>query len=62
MIETEAPGHGQFRIPGLAVRMSDNHVDYRVAEPLGESNGEVYGSILGKSEEELERLRKDGII
>ncbi|MCC8059834.1 MAG: CoA transferase [Clostridiales bacterium] len=49
-------------VPGFAPKMSDYQVDYAAAPALGEYNETVYRTILGKTEEEFEELKKNGVI
>ena len=60
--ELEHPRRGPFPMPGNPVRMSDSPTEMRRAPLLGEHNEEVYGKGLGLSREEMDALRRDGVI
>ena len=60
--ELEHPRRGKYPMPGNPVRMSDSPTEVRRAPLLGEHNDEIYGKALGMSKEELESLRRDGVI
>ncbi len=55
--------HGEFDMPGFPLRFSDFPDPLPLeAATLGEHNAEVVTDLLGHSEEELETLRKDGVL
>ena len=60
--ELEHPRRGKYPMPGNPVRMSDSPTEVRRAPLLGEHNEEIYGKALGISKEELDSLRRDGVI
>ena len=62
MTEVEHEDIGKIIVPGFAPRMSENHVEYQVSPKLGEHNMEVYRDLLGKSEDELERMKGKGVV
>jgi formyl-CoA transferase len=49
-------------MPANPVRLSDSPTDVVRAPLLGEHNAEVYGKLLGVGSDELETLRRDGVI
>jgi formyl-CoA transferase len=51
------PARGEFVMPGFPVKMSDCHVPVEAAPLLGAHNEDVYGKLLGLSEQELKALR-----
>ncbi len=62
IIEIDHPQRGKVKVPGFMPKLSENHVEYQCSPGLGEHNREVYGELLGVSEEELEKLREDKVI
>lgn len=62
MLEIDSKDRGRLIIPGFAPRMSENHVEYELSPTLGGSNQEVYGDLLGLSDEELADLKARKII
>lgn len=64
MIETvEIPGLGALKIPGIAPKLSATPGRTEWTGPeLGAHNDEVYRGLLEMSEEELTKLRKQGVI
>jgi formyl-CoA transferase len=62
IVELEHPTRGKFPMPGNPVRLSASPTDIVRAPLLGEHNAEIYGKVLGLSEDELATLKKDGVI
>ena len=62
IIEYEHPVKGVLRQPGYVPKMSGFKPDYKTSPALGEGNKEVYGGLLGLSDEELEELREKKVI
>ena len=62
IVEVEHPQLGKVKVPGFAPKMSENHVEYKSSPVLGGSNDEIYGEILGRSPEELARLKAERVI
>ncbi|MDE3231073.1 MAG: CoA transferase [Chloroflexota bacterium] len=62
MVSVEDPALGPMRLVDVAARFSETPGQVRHTGPaLGSSNAEVYGA-LGVTEEELEALRREGVI
>ena len=62
IVRVTHPDYGELKVPGFAPKMSENHIDYQVSPALGNANEEIYSGVLGLSSEELEALRKNGVI
>ena len=62
IVEVDHPVRGKVKMPGFAPRMSANHIEYRPSPGLGEHNGEIYGGILGLTEEEIAELKEKKVI
>lgn len=57
------PKLGEILLPGFHIKLSETPGDIsRPAPLLGQHNREVYTRLLGLSEEELEELRREGVI
>lgn len=64
IIEVEHPVLGKVSMPGLIPKLSRTPGEVRRAGPaeVGADNGSVYGDLLGLSDEEMERLKAEGVI
>ncbi|MGV9887110.1 CaiB/BaiF CoA transferase family protein [Streptomyces sp. NPDC003395] len=63
MLDVEHPVLGTLRLPGIPIKMNGSPGSVRKAPPLvGEDNDHVYGELLGRSEEEIARLKSLGVI
>ena len=62
LVDLEHPTRGKYPMPGNPVRLSDSPTDIVRAPLLGEHNAEIYGKLLGVSEEDLATLKRDGVI
>ena len=59
----EHPTAGTVRSPGFPVKLSKTPGTVRMPAPLlGQHNEEVLTQLLGYSKEEVEALRKEGVI
>lgn len=62
MVEINHPQRGKVKLPGFAPKMSEVKVEYECSPELGGSNEEVYGGLLGLSEEKLAELKAKKVI
>lgn len=62
IVEVEHPELGKVKVPGFAPKLSENHVEYTCSPALGGSNAEVYGGVLGLSDQELAALKESKAI
>jgi formyl-CoA transferase len=62
IVDLEHPRRGRYPMPGNPVRLSDSPTEIERSPLLGEHNAEVYGKLLGVGPEQIESLRRDGII
>ena len=63
IVAVDHPQFGSMRMQNVAPRLSDTPGAVRTPGPaLGEHNPEVYGSLLGLSDAEIDHLRRDEII
>jgi formyl-CoA transferase len=60
--EVQHPVAGAFAMPGCPIRLEDSPVALQAAPTLGQHNEEIYGSLLGYSAEDLQRLRSAGVL
>ena len=61
-VTVKHPVRGDFKMPGWPVKMSGSKVPITAAPLLGANSDEVYGRLLGLSEQELTALREEKII
>ena len=62
MVEIDHPQRGKVKLPGFAPKMSEVKVEYECSPELGGSNEEVYGGLLGLTEEQLADLKAKKVI
>jgi formyl-CoA transferase len=62
IVDLEHPRRGRYPMPGNPVRLSDSPTEVARSPLLGEHNAEVYGRLLGYKPEDIEQLRRDGVI
>jgi formyl-CoA transferase len=62
IVDLEHPRRGPYPMPGNPVRLSDSATEVSRSPLLGEHNAEVYGELLGYKADEIESLRRDGVI
>jgi formyl-CoA transferase len=62
IVELEHPRRGKYPMPANPVRLSASPTDIVRAPLLGEDNADIYGRLLGVDAQELEQLRRDGVI
>jgi len=60
--EIDHPVAGRLTYPGMPLRWGDGVWELRPAPLLGQHNAEVYGDILGWSQEDLVLMRATGVI
>lgn len=56
------PERGSFKVPGFPVLLEDSPVDMEPAPLLGQHNSEVFGDLLGLSEDDLGQLKHEKVI
>jgi len=62
-VEVDHPTLGKVSLPGFPIKFSETKGDISVPAPLlGQHNEEVYSELLGLSRDEVEALRKEGVI
>jgi len=62
-VKVDHPTLGETILPGFPIKFSETKGDVTTPAPLlGQYNSEVYSKLLGLSEDEIETLRKDGVI
>jgi formyl-CoA transferase len=62
MVQTMEHPAGTYDVPGNPVRLSASPTEVTRAPLLGEHSAEVYGELLGLSEDDVAQLRADGVI
>jgi len=62
-VKVAHPILGEMTMPGFPIKFSETRGDLATPAPtLGQHNDEVYSTLLGLSENELEELRREGVI
>ena len=62
IVEVEHTQGGTVRMPGNPVKLSEHQDSYTSPPQLGEHTSEVLQALVGLSEDEIGRLRADGVI
>ena len=63
VVEVEHSDGGSVKMPGNPIKLSETHEDTFSSPPLlGQHTDEVLRDLLGKSDEEIARLRSDSVI
>ena len=59
----EDPLHGKVDIPGMPIKWKDHPNNIPMTAPtLGQHNGEILSTRLGRSAEQIEELRREGVL
>lgn len=62
-VRVDHPALGETTLPGFPIKFSETEADVTTPAPiLGQYNREVYSELLGLSEDEIEALRKEGVV
>jgi formyl-CoA transferase len=62
IVTIEHPTRGTLKMPGWPVHMEHSHVRVEAAPLLGQHNRDVYTELLELRDDELDRLREQGVI
>ena len=62
VVEVDHPQRGKMPMLGNAIRMSASPTEVERSPLLGEHNAEVYGKLLGMSQDEIASLKADRVI
>jgi succinyl-CoA---D-citramalate CoA-transferase len=63
IVEVEDPDIGPFPMQNVVPRLSETPGEVRWTGPkLGQHNDEIYGEVLGMSDEDIDALRERGIV
>lgn len=62
-IEAEYPRVGKIKVTGSQLKLYETKPEFRFPSPdLGQHNDEIFSGVLGFSEEEIKKLKEDGVI
>ena len=62
IVDLEHPRRGSYPMPGNPVRLTDSPTTIGRSPLLGEHNAEVYGRLLGYTPDQIEQLKREGVI
>ncbi|MCG6537697.1 MAG: hypothetical protein L7F78_24025, partial [Syntrophales bacterium LBB04] len=62
MEQTAHPDFGNCPVYPVPIRMSESRFRFGESQAVGQHNNYVLKRLLGMSEEEVERLKKEGVI
>jgi formyl-CoA transferase len=62
VVTIDHPVRGKFTMPGCPVKLEDSPVEVKSAPLLGQHNREIFGSMLGLKDGDLEELKQQGVI
>jgi len=62
VVTVDHPVRGKFTMPGCPVKLEDSPVEMQSAPLLGQHNREIYGTMLGLKDGDLEQLKQQGVI
>jgi len=62
IVTVEHPVRGEFTMPGCPIKLEDSPVEVKSAPLLGQHNREIYASMLGFGDGDLEQLKQQGVI
>ena len=62
IVEVPHPQRGSFKTVGSPLKLSDSEVDITSSPLLGEHTAEVLEQVMGYGQDEVEKLRQDGVI
>jgi formyl-CoA transferase len=62
IVNVEDPVRGDYKMIGSPIKLSDDNPKVRRAPRLGEHTDEVLTTILGYTDEDVEAMRRDGVV
>jgi formyl-CoA transferase len=62
IVDVEHPVRGRMAIPGNPIRLSASSTEITRAPLLGEHNAEILGKLCGLGDDDLSKLKADGVI
>ena len=62
IVEVPHPQRGSFKTVGSPLKLSDSQVDITASPLLGEHTAEVLEQVMGYGQDEVDKLRQDGVI
>ena len=62
VVDVHDPARGDYQIIGCPIKVEGNDVEVQPPPLLGEHSEEVLSDLLGMSQEEVESLRREGVV
>jgi formyl-CoA transferase len=62
IVDVPHPQRGPFKTVGSPLKLSDSPVEITPSPLLGEHTAAVLGEVMGYSEDDVEKLRQQGVI
>ncbi len=62
IVDVDHPTMGPLRMVGSPIKIANQPLSYTAAPTIGQHNKEIFGGLLGLSDDDLQELEKNGVI